>query len=105
MTGWAPVRWLLGLEAIPSDAPVVRWAWERPPAPWAWVTILAAAAAVAWLSYRQVDVPRGAAKSTPVCCRQLRNIGCIRPPKPDETLENASGDRRNDFARFEPSAA
>ena len=59
MIGWAPVRWLLGLEAIPSDAPVVRWAWERPLAPWAWVTILAAAAAVAWLSYRQVDVPRG----------------------------------------------
>jgi hypothetical protein len=28
MIGWAPARWLLGLEAIPSDAPVVRWAWS-----------------------------------------------------------------------------
>ena len=59
MIGWPPIRWLLGLDAIPSDAPVVRWAWERPLPPWAWAAVAVAAAMVAWMSYRQVDVARG----------------------------------------------
>jgi hypothetical protein len=57
--GWAPVRWLLGLDAIPADAPVVRWAWERPLPAWAWAAAVVGAALAAWLSYRQVDVGPG----------------------------------------------
>ncbi|NBP52546.1 MAG: hypothetical protein EBU70_15440, partial [Actinobacteria bacterium] len=59
MIGWAPVRWLLGLEAIPADAPVVRWAWERPLPAWAWAAVLAGAVFAAWMSYRHVDVGPG----------------------------------------------
>lgn len=51
------IRWMLGLGSVAPDATQVRLAWERPVPAWIAVGALAAAAAVAWASYRRMDVP------------------------------------------------
>jgi len=49
-------------------------------------------------------VPDGAAKSTPVCARQFLKMGWNRPPNPELTRENSTGDLRKAFARLLPSS-
>jgi hypothetical protein len=62
MTGWAPVRWLLGLDAVPAGASDVRFAWEVPLPAWAWAGIVALAAFFAWASYRRIALAAGRAR-------------------------------------------
>jgi hypothetical protein len=39
----------------------------------------------------RTEVPVGAAKSMPLCWRQLFRIGCMRIAKPLDTRENSTG--------------
>ena len=63
MTGNALVRWLLGLQSVPSGAPDVRFAWEHPVSPASWVVIVGAAVLVGWLSYRRMEIGRARRRS------------------------------------------
>ncbi|MBL9141856.1 MAG: VWA domain-containing protein, partial [Phycisphaerae bacterium] len=62
------VRWWLGIDAIPADAGNLRLAFERPLPAWGWLLVIACAAALAWLSYRALDVPP----------RRRVFLGCLR---------------------------
>lgn len=59
-------RWLLGIERIPPGAEGLEWSFETPLPAWAWLLVLAAAALLAWRSYRGVGrvagLPRGRAR-------------------------------------------
>ncbi|MFO0961467.1 MAG: hypothetical protein U0625_01020 [Phycisphaerales bacterium] len=50
------VRWLLGLDAIPADATGLRLSWQHGVPAWIAVLALAAAIAVAWASYRRIEL-------------------------------------------------
>ena len=58
MTGNALVRWLLGLQSVPSGAVDVRFAWEHAISTSWWVMIVAAAVLVGFLSYRRMEIGR-----------------------------------------------
>ena len=63
MTGNTLVRWLLGLQSVPSGAPDVRFAWEHPVSPASWVVIVGAAVLVGWMSYRRMEIGRARRRS------------------------------------------
>ncbi|NBX36359.1 MAG: VWA domain-containing protein [Planctomycetes bacterium] len=52
MTASSMLRWLLGVDIIPSDATGLEFAWQRPLEPWIWLLVVTVGLSVAVFSYQ-----------------------------------------------------